>query len=190
MPPHMAFHGVSTKKAKSYQGEYGTPAAGTLTEMRARLASKHVGAEIVKLLTVIEQLGGCDDRDDADLDDEEADHAAAAPREVSFGDLFEAYTAISDKLVGMLLRARRHGCVDFPGEMLFQGMHDGVVIVPKVRSRDLQDRMDYGAGPEWGSSISAAAAPAPAAALDLGTSQQTLVQWRESRREQGLTGPS
>lgn len=30
------------------------------------------------------------------------------------------YTVISDKLVGMLLRARKHKIVDFEGEVLFQ----------------------------------------------------------------------
>lgn len=33
---------------------------------------------------------------------------------------FQIYTVISDKLVGMLLRARKHKIVDFEGECLFQ----------------------------------------------------------------------
>ena len=37
-----------------------------------------------------------------------------------FGDLFRLYTRISDKVVGLLLRARKHGLVAFEPEMLFQ----------------------------------------------------------------------
>lgn len=33
---------------------------------------------------------------------------------------FQIYTIISDKLVGMLLRARKHKILDFEGECLFQ----------------------------------------------------------------------
>ena len=38
------------------------------------------------------------------------------------------YTVISNKVVGLLLRARKHGLVDFPGEMLYQRRDDHVVI--------------------------------------------------------------
>jgi hypothetical protein len=37
---------------------------------------------------------------------------------ISFGQLFSIYQYISDKLVGMLLRARRHHLVAFDGEMV------------------------------------------------------------------------
>lgn len=36
---------------------------------------------------------------------------------------------ISDKLVGMLLRARKHKLVDFEGEVLFQRRDDHVPII-------------------------------------------------------------
>ena len=35
---------------------------------------------------------------------------------------------ISNKVVGILLRARKYGFVTFEGEMLFQGQDDNVVI--------------------------------------------------------------
>ena len=38
------------------------------------------------------------------------------------------YTVISNKLVGVLLRARKHGYVDFKGEILFQARDDHVQI--------------------------------------------------------------
>jgi hypothetical protein len=36
----------------------------------------------------------------------------------------QIYTRISDKVVGMLLRARKYGFVEFIGEMLYQGRDD------------------------------------------------------------------
>uniref|UniRef100_A0A672H8H3 Si:dkey-29b11.3 n=1 Tax=Salarias fasciatus TaxID=181472 RepID=A0A672H8H3_SALFA len=47
---------------------------------------------------------------------------------VTFGKLFEHYVTISNKLVGILLRARKQGLVEFEGEMLWQGKDDHVVI--------------------------------------------------------------
>uniref|UniRef100_A0A672MK88 Actin-binding Rho-activating protein-like n=1 Tax=Sinocyclocheilus grahami TaxID=75366 RepID=A0A672MK88_SINGR len=47
---------------------------------------------------------------------------------VRFGMLFERYVTISNKLVGVLLRARKQGLVHFEGEMLWQGRDDGVLI--------------------------------------------------------------
>jgi len=52
------------------------------------------------------------------------------PRKViSFGNLFSIYTGISDKVVGMLIRARKHQLVDFEGECLFQRRDDHVPII-------------------------------------------------------------
>lgn len=45
-----------------------------------------------------------------------------------FKELFELYKVISNKLVGLLLRARKYGLVKFEGEMLYQGRDDNVVI--------------------------------------------------------------
>ena len=47
---------------------------------------------------------------------------------INFGRLFEIYTHISNKLVGILLRARKYGLVDFEGETLFQGRDNGVSV--------------------------------------------------------------
>ena len=47
---------------------------------------------------------------------------------IKFKNLFSIYTAISNKLVGLLLRARKHGYVDFEGEILFQGKDDEKLI--------------------------------------------------------------
>jgi hypothetical protein len=47
---------------------------------------------------------------------------------IKFKTLFGIYTKISNKLVGLLLRARKHGFVDFEGEVLFQGKNDNTLI--------------------------------------------------------------
>ncbi len=63
---------------------------------------------------------------------------------ITFGDLFEVwyrclnlvlifdflkiYTNISDKLVGVLLKARKHGYLTFQGEMLLQNRDENVLI--------------------------------------------------------------
>ena len=55
--------------------------------------------------------------------------------EMKFKELFELYKVISNKVVGLLLRARKYGLVQFEGEMLYQGRDDNVVITtnPSVK---------------------------------------------------------
>lgn len=48
--------------------------------------------------------------------------------EIKFGELFRLYSVISTKVVGILIRARKHGYVEFEGEMLYQKRDDNVVI--------------------------------------------------------------
>ena len=167
MPPVCTFHGVSTTKSRQYQGEYGTPGAGTETEMRARQASKHVGKEICQLLRIIERLGQVGGYDEE----------SPVVCEVVFSELFQEYVTISNKLVGVLLRARKHGAVAFEGEMLFQGMSDGVVIRPLVSASELEDRLEYGKA-EWGSSIaSSVSATAGRPDPEVGPEYRASRQW-------------
>jgi Costars len=49
-------------------------------------------------------------------------------REILFGELFQIYVHINDKVVGLLLRARKHELLTFEGEVLFQKFHDHVPI--------------------------------------------------------------
>jgi hypothetical protein len=92
---------------------YGRPVAGSRTEFRGKQAGVHISGEIVELCSVIHALG-------KPLPD--------GTTGVHFGPLFETYTRISNKLVGMLIRARKQGLVDFEGEMLFQQRDDHVLI--------------------------------------------------------------
>jgi hypothetical protein len=93
--------------------DYGRPQEGTRTAERGKRAQTHVHKEILELCELIYTNGM-----------EEEDHTAV----MLFGDLFRLYTRISDKVVGILLRAKKYGLVYFEPEMLFQGEHDDVPI--------------------------------------------------------------
>uniref|UniRef100_A0A0N4ZEI8 Costars domain-containing protein n=1 Tax=Parastrongyloides trichosuri TaxID=131310 RepID=A0A0N4ZEI8_PARTI len=94
--------------------EYGTPIPGTLTEMRAKKASKHIAKEMGIMCQVIEEYGTF--------------NKSIGQIQITFGELFNVYTYISDKVVGILLRARKHNMVHFDGEMLFQRRDEDKVI--------------------------------------------------------------
>lgn len=96
------------------QEGYGKPPEGSKAEQRGKDAQSHICREVEELCLVIKQIG--------------------SPRKmdgkitVEFGALFEHYVTISNKLVGVLLRARKQGLVQFDGEMLWQGRDDRVLI--------------------------------------------------------------
>ncbi|KAM8947892.1 actin-binding Rho-activating protein-like [Pelodytes ibericus] len=92
---------------------YGRPEEGSKTEERGNRALQHIHKEIEELCLIIKDVGvrGRDRR-----------------IRVTFGRLFQRYVRISDKLVGILLRARKHQRLEFDGEMLWQGVHDDVII--------------------------------------------------------------
>ncbi|NWU98051.1 ABRA protein, partial [Upupa epops] len=92
---------------------YGRPPEGSRTEQRGKDAHLHVGKELEELCSIIRSTGEVGDDG----------HVS-----VTFGRLFETYVTISNKVVGILLRARKHGLVNFEGEMLWQGKDDNVTI--------------------------------------------------------------
>ncbi|KAK2152237.1 hypothetical protein LSH36_334g01039 [Paralvinella palmiformis] len=108
---------------------YGRPPEGSKTEYRGKQAGVHISKEIVELCNVIQELGT------------EQPNGTYA---VTFGFLFETYTRISNKLVGMLMRARKQGLVQFEGEMLFQRRDDDVIIwllqTPEALMEDIEKR--------------------------------------------------
>ncbi|XP_034191223.1 actin-binding Rho-activating protein isoform X2 [Osmia lignaria lignaria] len=107
--------GLNLEKRKFSKDEYGRPEAGSLTAMRGRKAAAHILKEVLELCEIIYQEGTpC--RDDPEI------------IAITFGDLFNIYTHISDKCVGLLLRARKQKLVDFEGEVLFQRRDDDVPI--------------------------------------------------------------
>ncbi|XP_072913450.1 actin-binding Rho-activating protein [Hemitrygon akajei] len=93
--------------------EYGRPKKGSKTEQRGKDAQRLVDREIEELLYIIRKNG--EPGPDGNIC-------------VRFGKLFDAYVTISNKVVGLLLRARKHGLIDFDGEMLWQGRDDQVLI--------------------------------------------------------------
>ncbi|KAF5915224.1 actin-binding Rho-activating protein [Diceros bicornis minor] len=103
---------MSTRLHKGDEG-YGRPKEGTKTAERAKRAEEHIYREIMDMCFIIRTM---------------APRRRDGKIQVTFGDLFDRYVRISDKVVGILMRARKHGLVDFEGEMLWQGRDDHVVI--------------------------------------------------------------
>ncbi|XP_076442086.1 actin-binding Rho-activating protein-like [Babylonia areolata] len=112
--PFSDWEGASHRaKLEKDDPSYGKPVEGSFTELRGRQAGDHISAEIVELCRVISEQG-----------QRHPDNTYV----ITFGQLFEAYTKISNKLVGMLMRARKQRLLEFEGEMLFQRRDDHVLI--------------------------------------------------------------
>ncbi|XP_034467186.1 actin-binding Rho-activating protein isoform X1 [Hippoglossus hippoglossus] len=104
------------------QDDYGRPLQGSMTEQRGKDAHSRISIEVQELCEVIRNIGEMKDCDG------EGSSCDGKSVRVEFGKLFEHYVTISNKLVGILLRARKQRLVDFEGEMLWQGKDDHVVI--------------------------------------------------------------
>ncbi|XP_041044373.1 actin-binding Rho-activating protein-like [Carcharodon carcharias] len=111
--PFSGSHAVTLRLQREGQ-EYGHPKKGSKTEQRGKDAHTLVGKEVEELLYIIRRYG------EAGPDGNIC---------VTFGRLFDAYVTISNKLVGILLRARKYGLVHFDGEMLWQGRDDRTLII-------------------------------------------------------------
>jgi len=63
---------------------------------------------------------------------------------IKFGELFELYKVISNKVVGLLIRARKYGLVNFEGEMLYQRRDDDVVItlLREVNDKEIESLVE------------------------------------------------
>ncbi|KAG8570266.1 hypothetical protein GDO81_011177 [Engystomops pustulosus] len=105
-------YAMSLRLQKGDKG-YGRPKEGTKTAERAMRAEAHIHREMKDLCFIISTM---------------AKPGKDRKVRVTFGELFDRYVRISDKVVGILLRARKHGMVDFEGEMLWQGRDDHVII--------------------------------------------------------------
>ncbi|XP_055644724.1 actin-binding Rho-activating protein-like isoform X2 [Toxorhynchites rutilus septentrionalis] len=116
------------QRLKISKEDYGRPKAGSLTEYRGKKANIQVFQEMLELCTVIDDEGQPMSKADPNL------------KVISFGELFNIYTHINDKLVGLLLRARKHELIQFEGEILFQRRDDHVPIFllkPIVKIREI-----------------------------------------------------
>lgn len=105
-------YSMSLRLQKGQDG-YGRPKEGTKTAERAQRAQRHIHREVDHMCYVIRTM---------------AEPDSDGKTRVTFGQLFDRYVRISDKVVGILMRARKHGKVAFEGEMLWQGQDDGVLI--------------------------------------------------------------
>nr|XP_033785655.1 actin-binding Rho-activating protein [Geotrypetes seraphini] len=103
---------MATRLHKGDEG-YGHPKEGTKTAERAKRAEAHIYREMKDMCFIIKTMT-----------EPEPDGRI----QVTFGELFDRYVHISDKVVGILMRARKHGLVHFEGEMLWQGRDDHVII--------------------------------------------------------------
>jgi len=108
--------------------KYGMVVEGTLTDKRGKKAKDFIAGNIVECCETIKSIGTL--------------NPETGLYEVSFGKMFRTYERINDKMVGLLIRARRHGLVDFPGEMLYQGQDNDVPIkllkIPTVAELELK----------------------------------------------------
>ncbi|XP_043921644.1 actin-binding Rho-activating protein [Protopterus annectens] len=105
-------YAMSIRLQKGDEG-YGRPKEGSKTAERAQRAEAHIHREMRDLCFIISTM---------------TDPGPDGLIQVTFQELFDRYVRISDKVVGILMRARKHGLVYFEGEMLWQGRDDDVII--------------------------------------------------------------
>lgn len=99
--PHYAKHAEpETKEGQS------------LSESRALSAEIWVKKEVEKLLDEIRKHG----------------YEEKGDTFITFGTLFKRYEAVSDSLVGIIIRAKKRDLLSYDGEMLFQGRDDLKII--------------------------------------------------------------
>ncbi|XP_060897324.1 actin-binding Rho-activating protein [Labrus mixtus] len=101
------------QRIRKGESGYGRPKDGSKTAERGDRAQKHIHREMEEMVWIIR---------DMNYKDKEGRTV------ISFGRLFDRYVKISDKVVGILLRCRKHKMVDFEGEMLWKGQDDDVII--------------------------------------------------------------
>ncbi|XP_072307840.1 actin-binding Rho-activating protein [Eucyclogobius newberryi] len=102
------------QRLKKGDSGYGRPKEGSKTAQRGDRAHKHIHREMEEMVWIIKDMG---------FKDKEGRTI------ISFGRLFDRYVKISDKVVGILLRCRKHKMLDFEGEMLWKGQDDDVMII-------------------------------------------------------------
>lgn len=134
------------KSPRFSKEEYGRPVAGSLTEQRGLKANIHVFREMCELCEIINGSGA-----------PQAEEDPRGPKWIFFGELFnvswsllrvvqllitinlQIYVHVSDKVVGLLLRARKHKLVDFEGEILFQRRDDDVPIMMLKPMKEIRE---------------------------------------------------
>ena len=96
-------------------------------EARGKAAHELLRNEIKLLIEIIQKHGA------------KAEKGGKEVIQMKFKELFELYKVISNKVVGLLIRARKYKLVNFEGEMLYQGRDDNVVVTldPAIKLEDI-----------------------------------------------------
>jgi len=106
-----------------YGKDYGKPAKDTASEKRGKKYLKCVNEEVVDLCSLISIQGKKNQN---------------GTSWISFGELFRFYQFISNKVVGILHRARKNRLVHFDGETLWQGKDNLATITLLVAFQCIQ----------------------------------------------------
>jgi len=126
-----SFDAVASAKQKLNKEDpnYGKPVEGSKTEQRGKQAAQLLANEVKLLCEIIQKHG---------TKQEDGTHG------ITFRELFELYKVISNKIVGLLIRARKHGLVKFEGEMLYQKRDDDVMItlLRELSDKDIEEFAD------------------------------------------------
>lgn len=117
---------AAKQKLSKEDPNYGKPVEGSKTEARGKAAAQLLQNEVKLLIEVIERHGT-----KVEVDGKET-------TQMTFKELFELYKVISNKVVGLLIRARKYGLVSFEGEMLYQG-RDNAVVITRNPDKKLED---------------------------------------------------
>lgn len=126
--PFSEVDGRRSPKPQFSKEDYGKPVAGSLTEQRGQKANMKVLKEMLELCQLINSEG----------------HPTDEPglKGITFGELFNIYQHINDKVVGLLLRARKHKLITFEGECLFQRRDDDVPIFMLLPIAEIKKTLD------------------------------------------------
>jgi len=108
---------------KKYGKGYGQPKKGSMTDKRGKKYQKSVNEEVVDLCSMI-AIQGTKNKDGSIW--------------VRFGDLFRVYQGISNKVVGIMHRARKNRLIHFDGETLWQGKDDNATVTLLLSFSEIQ----------------------------------------------------
>uniref|UniRef100_A0A914MSD5 Costars domain-containing protein n=1 Tax=Meloidogyne incognita TaxID=6306 RepID=A0A914MSD5_MELIC len=122
---------AGTQKFDKNSSDYGRPLVGTKSQARGVRAGNSIMQEVIFLCEIIER------------------NATGIPPNCSikFGQLFYIYNHYSQSLVGMLIRARKYGLVDFEGEMLYQKQDDNKEVKLLKSVDEIRKSIEYSGDP-------------------------------------------
>lgn len=108
---------------KKHGKDYGRPKKGSMSDKRGKKYQKNSNEEVVDLCSMI-AIQGTKNKDGSIW--------------VRFGELFRVYQFISNKVVGIMHRARKNRLIHFDGETLWQGKDDNATITLLLPFSDIQ----------------------------------------------------